>query len=117
MTPTKYTQEEKAALVEEFLAEYRESRCYTTEFSRKKGINEATFLGWVRRYDEEGRYPRYPQFRGKRSRQALVKIGGTPEPAVSGGVSIAYDGCTIRLGEQFTSEEVAKVLVAIREVR
>jgi len=42
ITPRKYANEEKAALIAKFLAEYRESRCSATEFSRKKGITEAT---------------------------------------------------------------------------
>ena len=52
---TLYTNEEKVAQVVEFLAEYQIAKHYTPDYSGKKVISESTFLGWVMRYDTEGK--------------------------------------------------------------
>ncbi|MHC1692022.1 MAG: hypothetical protein AB9828_03215 [Sphaerochaetaceae bacterium] len=112
-----YTEEERMSLVLEFFKEYQETKRPTTEFSRKKGINESTFLGWVRRYDTQGVYPPVKHVLHKAVRHDLVLVGPETGKPASGTLSIEYYGCTIRLGEQFTSEDLSKVLLAVKGVR
>lgn len=114
MLLTRYTEKERTALVSEFFGEYQESRCYTTDFARKKGINESTFLGWVRKYDNQGVYPIRKQILPKVGRHDLVLVGSDTRKPVSDELSIEYCGCTIRMGSHFTSEDLSKVLLAVK---
>lgn len=118
--PLRWAIEQKKALVNEFLQEYRETNCYTTTFARKQGINDSTFLGWVRQYDTEHIYPSGKQGRGvsNEGRGALVLVG-TQRSKVGGSnaqLSIDYEGCTIHLGADCSIDELSRVLAAIKRV-
>ena len=118
--PLRWAIDQKKTLVNEFLQEYLETNCYTTTFARKQGINDSTFLGWVRQFDTEHIYPNGKQGRGvnNESKGALVLVGtqrckaGRPDAQLS----IDYEGCTIHLGSDCSIDELSKVLAAIKGV-
>lgn len=118
--PLRWEIEQKKALVNEFLQEYLETKCYTTTFARKQGINDSTFLGWVRQFDTEHIYPSGKQGRSvsNEGRGALVLVGtqrskvGRPHAQLS----IDYEGCTIHLDSDCSIDELSKVLAAIKGV-
>jgi len=118
--PLRWTTEQKKGLVSEFLQEYRETGCYTTTFARKQGINESTFLGWVRQYDTGNIYPKGNHGRAvsNEGSGALVLVG-TQKGKVrrpNAQLSIDYEGCTIHLGSGCSIDELSKVLAAIKGV-
>mgnify|MGYP001377265678 CR=1 FL=1 len=113
--PINWTIEQKKAVVEEFLQEYRQTNCYTTTFARKRGINDSTFLGWVRQYDSGNIYPNGKLGRSMKPAEAgsLVLVG-RPDAKQRGGLSIEYEGCSIHLASTWTSDELARVLAAVK---
>jgi hypothetical protein len=88
MSRTRCTEEEKTSLVSEFFGEYQESRCYATDFARKKGINESTFLEWVRKYDIQGVYPICKQVLPKVEKHDMVLVESDTRRPVSDELSI-----------------------------
>ncbi|MGB4405436.1 MAG: hypothetical protein WBI82_01075 [Sphaerochaeta sp.] len=128
ITATSYTSEEKSALVREYLENFQttKSKCY--KFAMERGIDDSTFLGWVRKFDTQGIYPRRdkikPLVAKKQQQQKIVMVGS---PAIAGfipetiqpccTISIECCGCTITMGEGFTSEDLKKVLLAAKGVR
>ena len=115
--PINWTIEQKKGIVDEFLQEYRQTNCYTTTFARKRGINDSTFLGWVRQYDTGRIYPNSRQGRSMNPGEtgSLVLVG-KPDAKQRGGLSIEFGGCTIHLGGGWTSDELGRVLSAIKGV-
>ncbi len=115
--PINWTIEQKKAVVEEFLQEYKQTNCYTTTFARKRGINDSTFLGWVRLYDTGSIYPNGRLGRSmKPSEAGSLVLVGKPQARQRGGLSNEYEGCSIQLGSNWTSEDLARVLAAVKGV-
>ncbi|MDD3059114.1 MAG: hypothetical protein PHO72_12405 [Sphaerochaeta sp.] len=113
--PINWTIEQKKAVVEEFLQEYKQTNCYTTTFARKRGINDSTFLGWVRLYDTGNIYPNGKLGRSmKPSEAGSLVLVAKPQARQRCGLSIEYEGCSIQLGSNWTSEDLARVLAAVK---
>lgn len=118
--PINWTVEEKQVMVEEFLQEYRQTNCYTTTFARKRGLNESTFLGWVRRYDSGRVYPDGNRGRTRAHGEAGSLVLVAPQSghgaSQGSGLGIEFGGCSIHLGCGWTTDELCRVLSAIKEV-
>jgi len=118
--PLRWTREQKKDLVREFLQEYRETNCYTTTFARKQGINDSTFLNWVRQYDTEHIYPKGNQGGtvNHEGSGTLVLVGAQRDTKMrrNARLSIDYEGCTIHLGPDYSTDELSRVLSAIKGV-
>ena len=116
--PLRWAVEQKKALVNEFLEEYRETNCYTTTFARKQGIYDSTFLGWVRQYDTERIYPSGKQGRtvNHEGSRTLVLVRGQRDKidVRRERLSIDYEGCTIHFGPDYSIDELSGVLAAIK---
>jgi hypothetical protein len=109
--------ERKKAYVQEFLQEYERKGGVSSTFARDHGLNESTFIGWIRKYDTGHVYPdrgRY-QAAGSGDGHPFVRIGGDGAERLPG-VRIEYGGCVIRFDGACTAEDLRKVLSAIRGV-
>jgi hypothetical protein len=107
---TKYAEEFKRTLVDEFLAEYRSSGQYASAFARRKGVNESTFLGWLETLDGDREYPRKLPGARKRATRLVEIARPQPSAAPDQGVSIDWHGGTIRCAVG----QLAHVLGAIK---
>jgi transposase-like protein len=128
ITSTSYTNEEKSALVREYLGNFQANKSKCCKFAMERGIDDSTFLGWIRKFDTQGIYPRRdkikPLVAKKQQQQKIVMVGS---PAIAGftpktvqpccTISIECCGCTINMGGGFTCEDLKKVLLAAKGVR
>lgn len=79
------------------------------------GINDSTFLGWVRLYDTGNIYPNGKLGRSmKPSEAGSLVLVAKPQARQRCGLSIEYEGCSIQLGSNWTSEDLARVLAAVK---
>lgn len=127
ITSASYSNEEKSALVREYLENFQANKSKCCKFAMDRGIDDSTFLGWIRKFDTQGIYPRRDKARppvAKKQQQKIIMVGS---PAIAGfisktvppccTISIECCGCTITMGEGFTSEDLKKVLLAAKGVR
>jgi len=108
---TKYAEEFKRTLVDEFLVEYRTNGLYASAFARRKGVNESTFLGWLETLDGDREYPR-KQLGPREKAPRLVEIARSqPCAAPDQAVRIDWHDGVIRC----TVGQLAHVLGAIKK--